>query len=116
MDEGLESFDSTQENLCEECGATGVEVVFIRNRGLRMQVCQPCRDKLLKESKGESKSFLAYFLPESKSILYELGVTGADSPNTAMVKLLKEIKRLREEIKNASTIKVNAESGGNSPS
>jgi len=99
MDEGWESFNNTQENLCEECGTENVEVVFIRNAGLKMQVCHSCRDKIAKERHGESRSFLSYFTLEHRQVLSEIGITGADNLNTTASKLLKEIERLRKELK-----------------
>jgi hypothetical protein len=60
--------------------------------------CEECAEKIRKEKLGASKSFLSYFLLESKTILYELGVTGSDSPQIVASKLLKEVKRLRIEV------------------
>ena len=97
--EGLGHSNSTQEGLCEECGIENVQVFFISIDGMKMQVCGPCRDKAVKEKKGESRSFLSYFTPESLNILREIGVTGADNMHTVASKLLAEVKRLRAEIK-----------------
>lgn len=96
--EGIGHSNSTQEGLCEECGQENVQVYFISIDGMKMQVCGSCREKAIKESRGESKSFMSYFTPESRLILQEIGVTGADNMNTAASKLLKEVRRLRAAV------------------
>jgi transcription elongation factor Elf1 len=123
MDEdiGIQHFDTTEiGSTCEICGRTDVEITPTKDKqGIKILACDVCSEKLRKERQGQSMSFLAYFSPQERAVLCELGITKSDNMSTTARKLLREVKRLREELKpqeaiNASTIKSDEESIGNS--
>lgn len=100
-DEGNAFFDTTDnDGTCKICGNVNVELTPVRDKqGIKHLACEVCAEKLRKERMGASLSFLGHFTDENRTVLYGLGVTKSDNPVMVISKLLKEIKRLREIIK-----------------